>query len=372
VGSQLKARHILKVSGISKSRDGFPVLERLGMDLSLGQTCCLISDSRDKLSLLIEILGGAERQDEGYVFLGEDPVRGQASGNQAPPRPLSPRERLDRCGIVRERPALVEKLTVLDNVFLGSMGRWSRFGLVSESRIRRRAAETLKFLELQASLDSPLESLNPASRILVDIARVLVKDGDLYVFDSVTRAMSARQYEAFAQAVQGLKARGRAVIVVPVGAEDVRAFADRLFILKGPLLSEIERPRDLGEEELNGLFLHGEKKSVQHVNDPIYRARARIEELMGEGDIDFRAIAGSVFMSYDNFRRKFKNQTGLSPNQYFIKLKVEKAKELLLFTDLEIKEIAESLGFSDPYYFSRVFKEWEGSSPVKFRKEEAP
>lgn len=363
MASPNSARKVLRVSELSKSKGGALLIERLNMDLALGQAGCLVSDNRERLSLLVELLSGAEREDSGAIFLGEG---GTAVG------PLSPRERLARCAAARERPALIDRLSVLDNVFLGAMERWSSFGILRFSRMRRRAAEALGSLEAQIPLDAPLGSLNRAGKNLVDVARTLVKDGQFYIFDSVTRMMTARQYEAFVAVVQGLKSRGKAVVLVPVSAEDIRIFGDRLFFLKGSQLSEIEGPRDLPDEELNGLFLHGDKKDVNRISDPIHRARAWIEQRVGAGSVDFKEIASSVCMSYDNFRRKFKHQSGLSPNQYFIKLKIEKAKETLVFSDLEIKEIAESLGFSDPYYFSRVFKEWEGVSPVRYRKEKSP
>lgn len=363
MGIQGSTRKVLKVSELSKTKGGVPMMERLNMDLALGQTGCLVSDNRDRLSLLIDVLSGAAKEDSGAIFL----VEGAAAVG-----PLTPRQRLERGAVARERPALIDKLSVLDNIFLGSMGRWTRFGFLRVSRMRRRAAQVLKSIDMQVPLDAPLGTLNPAGKTLIAIARALVKDGPFYIFDSVTRAMSVRQYEAFVAVVQELKAKGRAVAVVPVGAEDIRAFGDRLFVLKGSQLNEIERPRELPDDELNGLFLHGEKRDVNRISDPIHRARAWIEQRVGEGAIDFKQIAASVFMSYDNFRRKFKHQSGLSPNQYFIKLKIDKAKESLIFSDLEIKEIAENLGFSDPYYFSRVFKEWEGMSPVRYRKEKSP
>jgi galactofuranose transport system ATP-binding protein len=363
MASQNSARKVLRVSELSKSAAGALLIERLNMDLALGQAGCLVSDNRDRLSLLIELLSGAEKEDAGAIFLGE---------GAAAVGPLSPKQRLARGAAARERPALIDKLSVLDNIFLGAMENWTRFGILRFSRMRRRAAEALRSLDCQIPLDARLGSLNLAGKNLVDIARAMVKDGQFYLFDSVTRLMTARQYEAFVAVVQGLKARGKAVLLVPVSAEDIRIFGDRLYLLKGAQLNEIEGPRDLPDEELNGLFLHGDKKDVNRISDPIHRARAWIEQRVGDGSVDFKEIASSICMSYDNFRRKFKHQSGLSPNQYFIKLKIERAKETLVFSDLEIKEIAETLGFSDPYYFSRVFKEWEGVSPVRYRKEKSP
>ena len=63
----------------------------------------------------------------------------------------------------------------------------------------------------------------------------------------------------------------------------------------------------------------------------------------------------------------FKKQTGLSPLQYYLLLKIEKSKELLLSSQKNQKEIAFELGFESDYYFNRLFKQKTGLSPGKFR-----
>lgn len=65
--------------------------------------------------------------------------------------------------------------------------------------------------------------------------------------------------------------------------------------------------------------------------------------------------------------RHFKDRTGQSPIEFFINLKMEKACELLEGTDMHIKDIAERLGYDDPYYFSRVFKKIVGQSPSEHK-----
>jgi ABC-type sugar transport system ATPase subunit len=344
---------ILKLEAIAKSTDGYTTLDQVSLDFRSGQVCGIIADSRQRLDALVDIIAGVEREDSGRIWYGS--------------RQLAPADRRRLVGAARERIALVEGLSVADNVFLGSMGAHTRFGFLRKSAMRRRAVEILKRLGLVVAPDSRLEDVEPAARVLLDVARALAKDPEYFVFDSVTRPMSARQYEAFCAVVQDLRANGKGVVVVPVNAEDVKTLVNRLFFLKGAQLYEIEDFRSLGDEELNGLFLFGEKRADKHIADPIYKARLRIEERAKDSDVDFQEIADSLFMSYDNFRRRFKQQTGLSPHRYFLKQKIELAKELLLFSDLEVKEVAERIGFADPYYFSRVFKEWTGASPAQFR-----
>ncbi|OGV32849.1 MAG: hypothetical protein A2020_08045 [Lentisphaerae bacterium GWF2_45_14] len=84
-------------------------------------------------------------------------------------------------------------------------------------------------------------------------------------------------------------------------------------------------------------------------------------------DLDLHVLAKNHGFSYDNFRKQFKAQTGMSPWQYFLKLKINNAKTLLLNSTLNIKQIAEMIGFENQYYFSRIFKEKAGMSPTEFR-----
>lgn len=81
-------------------------------------------------------------------------------------------------------------------------------------------------------------------------------------------------------------------------------------------------------------------------------------------------IAQSVHLSMSFFSRKFKQDTGYSPIEYFNHLRIQKACQLLHFSDLRINEVASQLGIDDPFYFSRLFKKQMGVSPVEYRKSE--
>ncbi|MBN2295026.1 MAG: helix-turn-helix transcriptional regulator [Pirellulales bacterium] len=84
--------------------------------------------------------------------------------------------------------------------------------------------------------------------------------------------------------------------------------------------------------------------------------------------IDMEDVARSLGMSYAHFRRVFKQQTGFSPYQYHLQLRVHRARELLRGTNLSVKEIATRLNFESPYHFSRMFKKkTAGMSPTQWR-----
>lgn len=100
--------------------------------------------------------------------------------------------------------------------------------------------------------------------------------------------------------------------------------------------------------------------------DMVNKARLRIRESI-ENDLTIQQIASGLGVSYSNFRRLFKEYTGLSPATYQQELRLLRAKELLTTTDLSIKEIAYRLNFDSPDYFSTKFKAKMGMKPSELR-----
>ena len=79
-------------------------------------------------------------------------------------------------------------------------------------------------------------------------------------------------------------------------------------------------------------------------------------------------IAQSVHLSASFFSKKFKQDTGYAPIEYFNHLRIQKACQLLHFSELRVNEVALKIGIEDPFYFSRLFKQQMGISPVQYRK----
>ena len=107
-------------------------------------------------------------------------------------------------------------------------------------------------------------------------------------------------------------------------------------------------------------------RNQTHV-DLVNRARLRIRESL-ETPLTIQQVAQELGVSYSNFRKLFKEHTGLSPAIYQQDLRLQRAKELLSSTDLSIKEIAYRLDFESPDYFSAKFKLKTGLKPTEFRQ----
>ncbi len=110
------------------------------------------------------------------------------------------------------------------------------------------------------------------------------------------------------------------------------------------------------------------EKHENAVDPRIYKAM----QLMTGNDAcsksGLQAISCKVGMSLSNFHRLFKKGTGLSPQRYFLNMRLENARHMLMFDDFSIAEIAEKNGFADRYHFSKAFKTVYKIPPVAYRK----
>ena len=95
-------------------------------------------------------------------------------------------------------------------------------------------------------------------------------------------------------------------------------------------------------------------------------AQARMQAEFAS-DLDIQRLARELNVGYRRFRDLFVRQTGFSPHRYLIELRLAHARALLTQTTLNIKQVATRSGFSDEYYFSRLFKARVGRAPTEWR-----
>ncbi|WP_240415095.1 response regulator [Paenibacillus periandrae] len=108
-----------------------------------------------------------------------------------------------------------------------------------------------------------------------------------------------------------------------------------------------------------------EKRSAKPKN-AIERVHALIDERFAE-NLQVGDIAREVFLSPTYLCLLFKQETGETINEYLTKVRIEKAKELLSDPRNKFYEVCYTVGYSDPSYFSKLFKKYTGLTPSAFR-----
>lgn len=93
-----------------------------------------------------------------------------------------------------------------------------------------------------------------------------------------------------------------------------------------------------------------------------------IAEHLAEPDLRLKRLCDIYYISESQLRRNLLRATGLSPNEYITRLRMERAAGELSYGGKSIKAVAASCGFASPYYFSRCFRETYGISPSEWKK----
>jgi AraC-like DNA-binding protein len=93
-----------------------------------------------------------------------------------------------------------------------------------------------------------------------------------------------------------------------------------------------------------------------------------IEANFCDCELDIKRVCGVGFISVSSLQRALAKCFGMSPKQYLIQLRMNRALELLTKNELSVKEISLACGFTDEKYFSRAFKKKYGYSPSQFKK----
>lgn len=98
----------------------------------------------------------------------------------------------------------------------------------------------------------------------------------------------------------------------------------------------------------------------------VLKARAYLDEHYTE-DISLDALSEIVFLSKFHLSREFKKAYGCSPMQYLTQVRIQNGKSALRRTTKSISEIARDVGYNNPVYFSKIFREVVGVTPHKYR-----
>jgi len=154
-------------------------------------------------------------------------------------------------------------------------------------------------------------------------------------------------------------------------------FNDSIFNIYNSIIEKTREERSGYQPLVSGAVLHligacyaavkqstAENKEAENI---INRARLLFRSNISNAYSPEQA-AQELNVGYSWFRKLFKSYTGLSPGQYYLQLKIEKAKDLLSNSNMPVKEISIALNFESNFYFSRIFKEKTGLRPTEYRK----
>ena len=123
-----------------------------------------------------------------------------------------------------------------------------------------------------------------------------------------------------------------------------------------------DRIRNEEEEQRGG------RADLQNNLPTLLRSALHLMESRLDDPMEIPGIASHLDISLRHLERMFQQYLGTSPVRYYISLRVARARELLLYSDRSVLDIAVATGFSSTSHFSHWFKQAYGSRPTEFRK----
>lgn len=112
-----------------------------------------------------------------------------------------------------------------------------------------------------------------------------------------------------------------------------------------------------------------DKLSSSGIPHELFGAMRLIRSDYCDASLTNARLAAECYISEVYFRKLFKRHFGISPKQFIIDMRIQKAKQLLSENLLSTSAISESCGFSSAYHFSRLFRQHTGITPSEYRKE---
>ena len=212
---------LLELHGASKSFGAVKAIEDVDLELHAGEVHCLAGENGAGKSTIIKVLTGAIRRDSGTYE-----VDGEELGHPGPAE-----ARAAGIGVVYQELSLLPELSVQENLLMGRLP--SRHGLVRGGALRERAKELLARVGLEhVDPGAQVDTLPPATRQLIEVAKVLAGDTRVIVFDEPTTALSGDEAHALLQLIGELREGGVSVLYVSHRLEEMFEIGDRVTVLR--------------------------------------------------------------------------------------------------------------------------------------------
>jgi ribose transport system ATP-binding protein len=216
-------RPILEFRGVSKSFFGTHALRNVNLSLPAGHVLGLVGENGAGKSTLMNVLGGVLQADGGEMLLEGKPLA-----------PRDPRQAAAAgIAMVHQELNLFANLSIAENLFLTDMPQFrSPPGWIRWGELYRRTRQLLEAVQLPLDPATPVESLTPGERQLVEIVKALRSRARIVVFDEPTTSLSKPEAERLFKIIGGLRRDGVSIIYISHNLGDVLRLCDRIAVLR--------------------------------------------------------------------------------------------------------------------------------------------
>ncbi len=212
---------VVRMTGIEKRFPGVHALRSAQFDLRTGEVHALMGENGAGKSTLMKIMSGIYQPDGGEILLDGRPV--QISGPRA--------AQALGIGIIHQELALMNDLTVAQNIFIGREPRKS-FGRLDDAALNRNAEEIFEGMKVRIDPRVDVRTLSVARQQMVEIAKALSHKSRLLIMDEPTAALNEAETNELFAIIRRLKSEGVGVVYISHKMDEIRRISDRVTVMR--------------------------------------------------------------------------------------------------------------------------------------------
>jgi ribose transport system ATP-binding protein len=277
---------VIAARGIHKHYGGITALDGVSLGILPAEIHALVGENGAGKSTLVKILTGAVAPDEGELV-----VHGETLAHLTPERA---RER--GIGAVYQEPSLVQGLTVLENMFLGRE-QHGRLGTLARKAMKERALLALERVGANARPGRDVAALSVAERQLVEIARALMFEARVLIFDEPSAILSGKELDRVFAVIEELRTGGMAILYISHRLAEIFRLADRATVLKDGKVITTRAVSSLTTDELIRLMVGRDIGQRPARKPPTDRVVLEVRDLQlrpASEPVSLRLYAGEV------------------------------------------------------------------------------
>lgn len=213
--------YLLEMKNISKEFSGVWVLQDVNLTLKKGEVHVLMGENGAGKSTLIKILSGAYTKTSGEIYIDGESVEIR-----------NPSDGFDyKIGVIYQEFNLNPYMAIYENLFLGKEYS-NAIGFIDRKRCIKEARSALQRVGLDISPRTLVEDLSVAQMQLVEIAKAIMSQVQILVFDEPTATLTEKEIEKLFQIINELKADGVGIIYISHRMKELKYIGDRCTVLR--------------------------------------------------------------------------------------------------------------------------------------------
>ncbi|HBC32069.1 MAG TPA: ABC transporter ATP-binding protein [Clostridiales bacterium] len=276
--------YAIELKGITKSFGKVIANEDVNLEIKYGEILALLGENGSGKTTLMNILSGIYYADEGTIFIDGKEVS-----------ITNPHEAINQgIGMIHQHFKLVEVFSSMDNIVLGTKGRYVKNSVLKEEILRM----SNKF-GLEIEPEKKVYNMSVSEKQTVEIMKVLYRGAKILILDEPTSVLTPQEIEKLFIILRKMKEQGNAIIIITHKLHEVLAISDRVAILRKGKVVDTVNTRETNEKQLTELMV-GRPISLE-INRPETKNRKTVLKVV---DLSVVNEDGTIGLNNINFKLK--------------------------------------------------------------------